>query len=282
MISVNSPIKTALTVAGSDPTGGAGIQADLKAFAGSGVYGLSVISAITAQNSHGVHRAWALSGEQISAQLAALNEDFAIHSMKTGMLANAEVVHALVRNLPACALVVDPVLRATLGADLMDMEGLRAAQDFLWPKALLLTPNIPEAELILGVRINNQHDMLSAARALFDFGVSGVLLKGGHLPQDESRPAECNDLLLQKTDVEPIWLAGTRINKKTHGTGCVLSALIAAQLALGLPLAYAVQHAHAALRRALRAAHPIGQRQRASPDVFSKDYTNADYDCSQG
>lgn len=282
MSRTNLSIKTALTVAGSDPTGGAGIQADLKAFAGSGVYGLSVISAITAQNSHGVHCVWALNGAQIAAQLARLNSDFAIHAMKTGMLANADVVDALVENLPKCALVVDPVLSASLGLDLLDVGGLRAAQRLLWPRALLLTPNIPEAESILGLRIADQTDMLRAARGFFDFGVSAVLIKGGHLPLSGSLPSECNDLLLVSAAAEPIWLSAKRISTKTHGTGCVFSALITAQLALGAQLVRAVQHAHSTLHSALAVAHPMGGRQRASPDVFSKDYTNADYDCLQG
>ena len=282
MNKINLTIKTALTVAGSDPTGGAGIQADLKAFAGSGVYGLSVISAITAQNSHGVHAAWALNGEQVAAQIKQLNVDFPIHSMKTGMLANASVVHALVENLPNCPLVVDPVLRASLGSDLLDIDGLRVAQKHLWPNALLLTPNIPEAELILGLRIVDQPGMLRAARGFFDFGVSAVLIKGGHLPWTGSFPSECNDLLLVNGAAQPTWLNAERIPKKTHGTGCVFSALITARLALGMPLEQAVRHAHSALHRALAVAHPMGERQRASPDVFSKDYTNADYDSAQG
>jgi hydroxymethylpyrimidine/phosphomethylpyrimidine kinase len=124
--------------------------------------------------------------------------------------------------------------------------------------------------------------MLRAAHAFFDFGVSAVLIKGGHLPWNGSLPSECNDLLLVKANPVPMWLKGERVAKKTHGTGCVFSALITAQLALGAPLAAAVQRAHAALHCALFEAHPMGERQRASPDVFSKDYTNADYDCTQG
>ncbi len=273
-----STVKTALTVAGSDPSGGAGIQADLKAFAATGVYGLSVISAITAQNSHGVLHCWPLTNVQVSEQLRLINADYPIHAMKTGMLANIEVVNALVENLPNCLLVIDPVMRASLGAQLISDDGLRAAQTHLWPKSALLTPNIPEAEAILGISIADQKGMLSAARALFDFNVPAVLLKGGHLPSRAGIAAECNDLLLIKDAPDAIWLAATRQNKKTHGTGCVFSALITANLALGLPLALACQRAHASLQCALAHAHPMGELQRGSPDGFSERYTKADYD----
>lgn len=276
-----SAVKTALTIAGSDPSGGAGVQADLKAFAATGVYGFSVVSAITAQNSLGVKHSWPLTGVQVAEQLRSLNTDYEIHAMKTGMLANAEVIDAIAENLPSCALVIDPVMQASLGANLLSADGLRAAQIRLWPKSALLTPNIPEAEAVLGISITDQAGMLRAARMLFDFGVPAILLKGGHLPSHAEVSAECNDLLLIKDASSAIWFTAKRIPKKTHGTGCVFSALITAKLALGAPLALACQRAHAALQEALTHAQPMGERQRASPDGFSERYTKADYDCTQ-
>lgn len=279
MAEIYSAVKTALTIAGSDPSGGAGIQADLKAFAGSGVYGLSVLAALTAQNSLGVHQTWPLTGEQLRAQLAALIADYPIHAIKTGMLASADAVNALADLLPSCPLVIDPVMRASLGSELLSSAGLSAARTRLWPKATLLTPNIPEAEVILGVSIHSVNDMLRSAQAFFDFDVPAVLLKGGHLLRAMGGQSdECNDLLLIKDAAGPIWLNSKRMAKKTHGTGCVYSALIAARLALGLPLVQACQSAHAALQKALARAQPIGQLQRASPDLFSADYIKADYD----
>jgi hydroxymethylpyrimidine/phosphomethylpyrimidine kinase len=261
-------ICNALTIAGSDPSGGAGIQADLKAFAASGVHGLSVITALTAQNSTGVQAIWPSTAESIALQLQSLTEDLTIHAVKTGMLASADAISLIASALPHCPLVIDPVLRVTHGASHSSAEIEAAVRTILWPKATLVTPNAPEAERLLGQRIENASDMLAAARALLDCGLPAVYLKGGHV---EIEASHARDLLLLSGS-DPIWFSAPRIAKKTHGTGCVLSALITAELAKGADLLAACRQAHQQFQRYLAAGEPAGLAQRVSPDPFAPSY----------
>ena len=217
-----------LTIAGSDSGGGAGIQADLKTFEAHGVFGTSVITALTAQNTLGVQGVWPVPPEFVAAQMESVLSDFKVRSVKTGMLYNAETIQTVAKALEGrkLSLVVDPVMVATSGDSLIQDEALAALKEYLLPLASVITPNVPEAERLSGIEISTREDMEFAARIIGEFYPEAwVLLKGGHLEEEELVP----DLLFKR---DFYWLESLRIrSRNTHGTGCTLSAAIAANLA---------------------------------------------------
>lgn len=221
---------SALTIAGSDSGGGAGIQADLKTFVAHRVHGLSAIAALTAQNTRGVTAVHVPPLDFLRAQIDACFDDFNIHAVKLGMLANADVIHlvadALEHYRPA-QIVLDPVMVATSGAKLLEDSALQAMRERLLPLATLLTPNTPEAELLLDRHIGNAADARSAARALLDMGARAVLLKGGHLLEGERVIDRYFDGANDREFDHP------RLPVDAHGTGCTLASAIAAQLCRG-------------------------------------------------
>lgn len=219
-----------LTIAGSDSGGGAGIQADLKTFQERGVFGTSVLTAVTAQNTRGVHGVEAVSPELVTQQLDAIGSDFSIEACKTGMLFDAtriEAVAAGIRRHAFDRLVVDPVMIAKGGASLLQDSAVEALKTSLLPLATVVTPNVPEAEVLTGMTIRTIEDRLEAAERMLAYGVSAVILKGGHL---EGECAE--DLVMTKS--ETFLLSAPRIQTSdTHGTGCTFSAALTAELAKG-------------------------------------------------
>ena len=245
----------ALTIAGSDSGGGAGIQADLRTFAAFGVHGTYVVTALTAQNTRAVDAIHAVPGAMLRAQLDAVLADFRVGAIKTGMLASAATardVAAILGRHPRIPVILDPVLVATTGARL-DTDGLAAAlQKHLFARADLLTPNIPEAERLLGRAIGGAADMRAAAMQLRELGPRAVLLKGGHLAGDD-----ISDLLL--TAGGEHWFHQRRVRGESHGTGCSLSAAIAAGMARGRSLEDAVETAIGFVHDALRAGYRPGR-----------------------
>lgn len=247
---------TALTIAGSDSGGGAGIQADLKTFEALGVFGTSALTAITAQNTRGVTRVDVLSPEAVIAQIEAVASDFTLGAIKTGMLATAEIVHAVadaVERLDLRPLVVDPVMVATSGDPLLAPEAVDAYRDRLLPLATVITPNTHEAEALLGTSVRTLDDARRAASTLRASGVSAVLVKGGHLEGE----ADAIDVLAD-TDGEHLIRSERIDTTSTHGTGCTLASAIAAHLARGQSLREAVEGAKAYLTEALRHAPGLG------------------------
>jgi hydroxymethylpyrimidine/phosphomethylpyrimidine kinase len=248
------PVPAALTIAGSDSGAGAGIQADLKAFAALGVYGTSAITAVTAQNTRGVDSVVALSPEIVTAQIRSVMVDIQPGAAKTGMLANAEIVRAIAAVLdeyPDLPLVIDPVTHAKSGDALLAEEAVSVLRDLLVPRCAVVTPNLPEAAALVGFPVESEAEMLEAGLALLDAGAAAVVVKGGH------RPDTADDLYLDRETVE--WLRSDRIATRcTHGTGCTLSAAIAAGLAKGLAIFEAVRAAKTYLTEAMRAGYEVG------------------------
>lgn len=251
-----APKGVVLTIAGSDSGGGAGIQADLKTITLLGSYGASVITALTAQNTLGVSGIHPAPAEFVTAQLEAVLSDIPVDVVKTGMLFSAEIIAAVAWQL--CKynrkfLVVDPVMIAKGGAKLIDATAVNALVNQLLPLTYLLTPNVPEAEALTGLRITTEADMLVAAEKLFSLGARNVLLKGGHLDS-----ADAVDLLFDGKSAQ--WLRTRRIaTTNSHGTGCTLSSAIAAFLAKGEPLPVAVARAKEFITTAIRLARPLGK-----------------------
>ncbi len=247
---------SALTIAGSDSGGGAGIQADLKAFAAHRVHGLSAIAALTAQNTRGVSAIHVPPIGFLRAQIDACFEDFQVHAVKLGMLGNAEVIHcvadALEQHRPA-HIVLDPVMIATSGARLLEDGALDALRSRLLPLATLVTPNTPEAELLVGHRITGAEEAERAASMLLDAGAGAVLLKGGHL-QEGSRVV---DRFFDGVSSETFMHA--RLPVDAHGTGCTLASAIAAQLCNGLSLANACEAAIDYVARGLQQGYCPGR-----------------------
>jgi len=246
----------ALTIAGSDSGGGAGIQADLKTFTAFGVYGSSVITALTAQNTIGVAAVHSVPPEFVRAQLVAVLSDIGADAAKTGMLCSAaticEVARA-VRDFGIDKLVVDPVMLAQSGATLIEAEAIAALNAELVPLALVLTPNVPEAERLTETRIATASDQRIAARALVERGARAVLVKGGHLEGDDAVDVFYDGRIFHE-------LRAARIETRhTHGTGCQLSAAITAQLARGRPLAEAVARAKRFISVAIAGGLDVGQ-----------------------
>jgi hydroxymethylpyrimidine/phosphomethylpyrimidine kinase len=249
-------MRTVLTIAGSDSGAGAGIQADLKTFAALGVYGTSAITAVTAQNTLGIMAATTLPSDIVTAQIEAVAGDIAIHATKTGMLGTAAIVEAVaaaIEEIELPLVVVDPVMVAKSGDRLVDEDGVRAMCAELLPRARLVTPNIPEAEILAGMRIHTLADAREAARRIRDIGGSAVIVKGGH-----ARGDDIVDLLFEDDAfVEfPVRRIATR---NTHGTGCTFASAIAAHLALGASLHDAVGRAQAYVAGAIRHGLDIGK-----------------------
>ncbi|MDD5478763.1 bifunctional hydroxymethylpyrimidine kinase/phosphomethylpyrimidine kinase [Rhodoferax sp.] len=244
-----------LTIAGSDSGGGAGIQADIKTFSALGCFGMTAITAITAQNTCGVRRIHAVPPEMLRDQIDAVLEDIGADAVKVGMLHSPDIVRTVALAIDRHQLqrvVFDPVMVATSGAKLMDDGAVAVLVAELFPRALLITPNLDEAALLVGRALHTPQDMAQAGAELLARGARAVLLKGGHLAGNTVA-----DVLLQP-HAAPLWLQAPRIHTaNTHGTGCTLSSAIAAYLALGADLPQAVQSAHQFVRYALQAGAQV-------------------------
>lgn len=254
MTSMTVPIPKALTIAGSDSGGGAGIQADLKTFAALSVYGSSVITALTAQNTRGVTGVHEVPAEFISAQIDAVMGDIGAHAAKTGMLSSVEIIEAVADGVQRHAirrLVVDPVMVAKSGDRLLREDAVEALRTSLLPLAYLVTPNIPEAEVLSGRSISSENDMIEAARAIQSMGAQSVVVKGGH------RDDEPVDILFDGSGIHRIGTPRVE-TRHTHGTGCTFAAAITAGLARGSDLQEATTAAKAFLYGALVHAYEIG------------------------
>lgn len=252
---MHDQMRTVLSIAGSDSSGGAGIQADLKTMCAHGVYGMTAITAMTAQNTTGVTSIMESTPEFLSDQLDAVFTDIFPDAVKIGMTANAALIRVIAQKLRqygAKHIVVDPVMAATSGSRLMQREALHTLMHELLPLAEVVTPNIPEAEVLSGMGVHSAEDMECAARAIAEECSCAVLLKGGH----DLNTA--NDLLYQNGISQ--WYEGRRIdNPNSHGTGCTLSSAIASNLAKGLPLNEAVLRAKAYISGALGAMLDLGR-----------------------
>jgi len=258
-------VRIALTIAGSDSSAGAGIQADLKTFAAHGVFGVSAITAVTAQNTTGIIAAAALAADLVTGQIEAVVSDLGVHAAKTGMLANAAIVEAVAaaaEDLEIPFLVVDPVIVATSGDPLLDDEGLLAMKKELMSRAHVVTPNIPEAEVLSGVSIRNEQDRREAARRIFALGPVYVVITGGHAPTSwdpaSAGPSDRIVDLVYDGEVFTDYAAERVAGRHTHGTGCAFSAALAAQLALGRSLHDAIPLAQEYVAGAIRHAPGLG------------------------
>ncbi|WP_413163160.1 bifunctional hydroxymethylpyrimidine kinase/phosphomethylpyrimidine kinase [Capilliphycus salinus ALCB114379] len=260
MVDSKPLIPVALTIAGSDSGGGAGIQADLRTFAFHCVHGTSALTCVTAQNTLGVNRVDALSPEAVGEQISAVVEDIGVQATKTGMLLNAEIIEQVAREVERWdlqPLVVDPVMVSRTGAQLIDDRAIMTLRSRLFPRATVITPNRYEAEILSGLKIETVDQMCSAAQQIYDqLGIKAVLVKGGGL-----QPS------CRGTDV---WFDGHEVQTlhsemidtpHTHGTGCTLSAAIAANLARGEDLLSAIQQAKAYVTQALQFSLAIGRGQ---------------------
>jgi len=247
-------IRKALTIAGSDSGAGAGIQADLKTFAAHGVYGTSAITAITAQNTIGVAAVLAVTPKLVGAQIDAIIADIGAHAVKTGMLANTAIIGLVankIRQHRLMNIVVDPVMVATSGDLLIEKSAVAALRSKLVPLASVVTPNIPEAEALTGMKLGSAEDIKEAAKRIVKMGAKTVLIKGGHLK------GSAMDLFYDGKKFTA--LNAPRIGtKNTHGTGCTLSAAIAANLANGENIVAAVTNAKRYITDALRHSYRIG------------------------
>nr|WP_256625782.1 bifunctional hydroxymethylpyrimidine kinase/phosphomethylpyrimidine kinase [Selenomonas ruminantium] len=247
-------LPTVLTIAGSDSSGGAGIQADLKTMLANGVYGMSAITALTAQNTQGVTAVAKTAPDFLAAQLDSVFTDIFPAAIKTGMVFDSDlidVIAAKLRQYQAQNIVVDPVMVATSGARLLNESAISSLKKKLLPLATVITPNLMEAEVLADMKIASHEDMVTAAHKLFEQYGCNVLCKGGHRLQD------ADDLLYTADGTQ--WLKGEHVdNPNTHGTGCTLSSAIASNLAKGLPLFPAVQQAKAYITGALKENLDLG------------------------
>ncbi len=248
-------MKKLLTIAGSDSSGGAGIQADLKTFSAHGVFGMSVITAVTAQNTQGVFAVQEITPEVIAAQLDAIFDDIEVDAVKIGMVSNVatiEIIAMKLRQYDARNIIVDPVMISKSGYHLLRCEAEQALLHSLLPLADLVTPNIPEAEVLTGCKIESLAEMEQAAKQIYAMGPKQVLVKGGHLNDDATDIFYDGQRFLH--------LAARRIaTKNTHGTGCTLSSAIAANIALGFPVTEAVQKAKEYVTLAIEHSLNIGK-----------------------
>ena len=243
-----------LTIAGSDSSGGAGIQADIKTITAHKMYAMSAITALTAQNTIGVYGIHDAGAEFTALQLDCIFSDIRPDAVKIGMVSNTETINAIADKLTqykAENIVVDPVMVATSGSDLMKEGSVQALVDKLFPLAALITPNISEAEILSGIKINSKNDMISAAEKIAPMTNGGVLIKGGHLTDT------ADDLLYISGRAE--WFTSPRVdNPNTHGTGCTLSSAIACNLAAGCTVSEAAKNAKAYITDALNAQLNLG------------------------
>ncbi len=248
------PVPVALTIAGSDSGGGAGIQADLKTFQALGVYGMSALTAVTAQNTSGVVDVLELPPALVAAQMDAVLDDIGADAAKTGMLAAAPIIEAVAASLRRHGLtkvVVDPVMVAKSGDRLLRQDAVTALRTVLLPLALIVTPNVPEAEVLAGRRIASLADAEAAARRIHDLGPGYVVVKGGHLEGDATDVAFDGE--------QPHRLEAPRLDRRhTHGTGCTFSAAIAAGLAKGQAPLTAIREAKQAITRAIEHGLSLG------------------------
>ena len=261
--------KVCLTIAGLDPSGGAGIIADIKTFTAFGCFATSAVTSITFQNTTGVFGAVHQTAESVRGQVEPIIEDFEVSALKTGMLPTREIIEEVARLVQAGQLknfVVDPVVRSTSGFDLIDDEALETLIEKLFPLSAIVTPNLPEAERITNIKIENEKDIEKAAKKMQSFGAKAVLIKGGHFPildlkTKDQRPKTKNRLaqdFLFVGDDKYIFEAEFIETNATHGTGCTLAAAIAANLALGKSLIQAVETAKKFVTEAIRTAPNLG------------------------
>lgn len=248
-------MKCVLTIAGSDCSGGAGIQADMKTMQANSVYAMSAVTALTAQNTTGVYGIMEASPEFLENQLNCIFEDIFPDAVKIGMVSSARLIEVIADSLvkwKARNIVVDPVMVSTSGSRLLEEEAQEALKERLLPLASVITPNIPEAEALTDQQISGEKEMEDAARRLGELYQGGVLIKGGHQISD------ANDLLYYKG--ETTWFRGERIdNPNTHGTGCTLSSAIASNLAKGYSMEESIRRAKAYISGALRAGLDLGK-----------------------
>ncbi|MBF6632611.1 MAG: bifunctional hydroxymethylpyrimidine kinase/phosphomethylpyrimidine kinase [Planococcus sp. (in: Bacteria)] len=262
-----SRIPQTLTIAGSDSGGGAGIQADLKTFQELGVYGTSVVTAVTAQNTTGVTAIYPMSAQAVQTQLEAVGSDFKITALKTGMLFNPEIIKetaAAIQRFNWRNVVVDPVMIAKGGANLLQQEAVEALNRHLLPVALLVTPNIPEAEVLTGIPITDVSSRRLAAEKILAMGAKSVVIKGGH----GTDPQYAEDYLLQANGESLLYRSARIATGQTHGTGCTFAAAVTAQLARGQELQDAIhtakQFIHAALSEPLNIGSGHGPTNHAA------------------
>lgn len=248
-------MKTALSIAGSDCSGGAGIQADIKTMTANGVYAMSAVTALTAQNTTGVRAISETSPECLKAQLDAIFEDIVPNAVKIGMVSSAKLISVIadrLKHYKANNIVLDPVMVATSGSKLLQENAQKQLIEELFPLATIITPNIPEAEMLSNISIRSKEDMLRAAKEIGRQCTCSVLLKGGHSTDNADDLLYCNG--------KAVWLSEKRIeNPNTHGTGCTLSSAIAANLAKGFSLTESVRRAKKYISCSLNAMLNLGQ-----------------------
>ena len=248
-------MKTALTIAGSDSSGGAGIQADIKTMTANGVYAMSAITALTAQNTTGVTGIMEVTPEFLGKQLDSIFTDIYPDAVKIGMVTSTELIEIISERLKiynAKNIVVDPIMISTSGSKLIQDDAVETLKNYLFRQAVLLTPNIPEASVLSGISIENEEDMIKAAEIISNEYGCSVLCKGGHSIKS------ANDVLYQNNKYR--WFIGEKIdNKNTHGTGCTLSSAIASGLAKGMDLETSIQHAKEYISGALKAMLDLGK-----------------------
>lgn len=248
-------MKKVLTIAGSDCSGGAGIQADIKTITAHTLYAMSAITALTAQNTIGVYGIMDCTPEFVANQLDCIFNDIRPDAVKIGMVSNSKIIEVIVDKLKeykADNIVVDPVMVSTSGSKLLSDEAIDTLTKKLLPLGIVITPNIPEAEVLCGFSIKNKEDMINAARVISENLNNAVLVKGGHLVSDAT------DLLFYKENIN--WFSAERIiNSNTHGTGCTLSSAIACNLALGYPLNKSIEKAKIYVTGALKAQLNLGK-----------------------
>ncbi|MGL5414705.1 MAG: bifunctional hydroxymethylpyrimidine kinase/phosphomethylpyrimidine kinase [Clostridium sp.] len=250
--------KNTLTIAGSDCSGGAGIQADLKSFSANGTYGMSVITAITAQNTMGVFAVENLSEEIIAKQIEAIFEDIEVHGVKIGMVSEEKIIRVIGETLKKYnqkKIVLDPVMISKSGFSLLKPEAKEALREILIPMSYLVTPNIPEAEELTGMKINSVEEMIEAGKRILNYGPKYVLIKGGHLD------GEAIDILIGENRLKTY--KSERLNRNnTHGTGCTLSSAITSNLALGYDVEEAIgkgkEYITEAIRNSFNLGHGVG------------------------
>jgi hydroxymethylpyrimidine/phosphomethylpyrimidine kinase len=253
-------IKFALTIAGSDSSSGAGIQSDLKTFHNHGLYGLSVITAVTAQNTIGIQASFELPKEIIEFQLKSLFEDFDIKAVKTGMLSSEKVIDTIcnfLRNKGNVKIIVDPVMVSKSGYKMLNEKGISLMRSKLFPLAYLVAPNVPEAEAITGIKIVTAEDLEEAAKVIYNSGCKNVLIKGGHMPESTGIEKGADFLYNGKK----FYMFKTKFvkSKNTHGIGCTFTSAITSNIALGYPLKKSIAVAKAYLVESLKKSQKIGK-----------------------